>query len=139
MAGLITRCPFICIHSFILEHAFNECFLCARHLAGHWSCDVEQHIVPGREEANGSVLWVKQADLRMVLIDKRRRLVWARSRRGRHTRKPASVKQGSEDAQFGLLKSRLRVLERLKRRIKTRVFGGAQGMKDQVCWVVIQE
>ena len=33
---------------------------------------MEQHIVPGREEANGSVLWVKQADLRMVLIDKRR-------------------------------------------------------------------
>ena len=67
-----TYFPFICIHSFILEHAFNECFLCARHFAGHWSCDVEQHIVPGREEANGSVLWVKQADLRMVLIDKRR-------------------------------------------------------------------
>ena len=58
--------------AFILEHVFSECFLCARHFARHWGCDVEQHIVPGREEASGSVLWVKQADLRMVLIDKRR-------------------------------------------------------------------
>lgn len=44
----------------------------ASYVARHWGCDVEQHIVPGREEASGSVLWVKQADLRMVLIDKRR-------------------------------------------------------------------
>ena len=63
-------CAFIFTHSFILQHVFNECFLCARHFARHWGCDVGQHIIPGREEADGSVLWVKQTDLRVVLIDK---------------------------------------------------------------------
>lgn len=61
--------------------------------------------------------------------------MWARSRKRKtsQARKPASVKQGSEHAQCGLPEQACVLRERLKPRIKTRVFGGAQGMKNRVC------